>query len=313
MSEVTKVSCDTQGLAIDAIKSLLGLSEADVQHLVVRSMSGGISNNNFLITLKNNAQWVVKLSKGYLSHGLQKEAQAYKLLANTSQGLDARFEEKSLVGHSGALLLQHVSGQTLNQWQQVPLSALTKALKSVHGVMAGTAGSLLHPRDVKLNPALTLEKSWRYFSRSNALQDKQLLNIKARIAAILSQHQKHFAVISPFSMVHGDVHPNNLILNSDNTLQLIDWERAHFGDPAFDLVAINWHASKSIIDKKVQERLINCYSNNPTTQAELQLRANCWGLFRLLTDYLFLSQHQLLPHKREQFFAEITEHINGFC
>lgn len=75
-------------------------------------------------------------------------------------------------------------------------------------------------------------------------------------------------------MVHGDVHPNNLIFSSDNTLQLIDWERAHFGDPAFDLVAINWHASKSIVDKKVQEQLINHYSNNPATQAELQLRAN---------------------------------------
>ena len=208
-------------------------------------------------------------------------------------------------------MLQHVSGQTLNQWQQVPLSALTKALKSVHGVMAGTAGSLLHPRDVKLNPALTLEKSWRYFSRSMRYKTSSFSISKLALPPYC-RNIKSILLLSHHFHCYGDVHPNNLILNSDNTLQLIDWERAHFGDPAFDLVAINWHAS-NIIDKKVQERLINCYSNNPTTQAELQLRANCWGLFRLLTDYLFLSQHQLLPHKREQFFVEITEHINGFC
>ena len=39
----------------------------------------------------------------------------------------------------------------------------------------------------------------------------------------------------PFSLLHGDLHPGNIIVGSDGSLDFIDWELAMMGDPLHDL------------------------------------------------------------------------------
>ncbi|WP_084718785.1 aminoglycoside phosphotransferase family protein [Streptacidiphilus carbonis] len=39
----------------------------------------------------------------------------------------------------------------------------------------------------------------------------------------------------PFTLLHTDIHRNNLVLGPNERLQVIDWEHASFGDPVYDL------------------------------------------------------------------------------
>ncbi|TDU04554.1 HAD superfamily hydrolase (TIGR01509 family)/HAD superfamily hydrolase (TIGR01549 family) [Streptomyces sp. 846.5] len=39
----------------------------------------------------------------------------------------------------------------------------------------------------------------------------------------------------PFSLLHGDLHPGNIIVGADGSLDVIDWELAMMGDPLHDL------------------------------------------------------------------------------
>jgi aminoglycoside phosphotransferase (APT) family kinase protein len=40
---------------------------------------------------------------------------------------------------------------------------------------------------------------------------------------------------APLSLVHGDFNPNNVMVDSDGTYLMVDWELAHVGDPREDL------------------------------------------------------------------------------
>lgn len=66
---------------------------------------------------------------------------------------------------------------------------------------------------------------------------RQQDNFSETIAGIQAEWQ-------PRSLIHGDIKPNNFLINRDSTngqpydLRLIDWEIADLGDPAWDVAAI---------------------------------------------------------------------------
>ena len=56
-----------------------------------------------------------------------------------------------------------------------------------------------------------------------------------------------------YSLIHGEYHPGHTLLTSENTLKVIDWESAEFGDPAFD-VGYAYHMVKLMYAEKNTRR-----------------------------------------------------------
>ncbi|KNC65322.1 hypothetical protein AC626_23855 [Pseudoalteromonas rubra] len=126
-------------------------------------------------------------------------------------------------------------------------------------------------------------------------------DIFGKLSTILQNCQSLFNTLSTFTLNHGDFHPGNLIATPRQQLVPIDWERAHFGDPAFDLALINWHGQDPIVNPALQARAIALYTQCPAEQVALQKRVICWSLVRLFNDYLYLTSNGLKVDKLAHF------------
>lgn len=61
----------------------------------------------------------------------------------------------------------------------------------------------------------------------------------------------------PFSLLHGDLHPGNIVVGQDGSLDVIDWELAMMGDPLHDLAI---HLERSCYPSlREEERLIRAW------------------------------------------------------
>lgn len=71
-----------------------------------------------------------------------------------------------------------------------------------------------------------------------------------------------------YSLVHGEYHPGHALLTDDNKLEVIDWESAQIGDPAFDvgyayhLVRLMYGEKNSNLGEKLAEEFVSEYSKN---------------------------------------------------
>jgi hypothetical protein len=71
-----------------------------------------------------------------------------------------------------------------------------------------------------------------------------------------------------YCLVHGEYHPGHTLLTNDNRLEVIDWESAQIGDPAFDvgyayhLVRLMYGGKDSNSREKVADEFVSEYSKN---------------------------------------------------
>ncbi len=71
-----------------------------------------------------------------------------------------------------------------------------------------------------------------------------------------------------YCLVHGEYHPGHTLLTDDNRLEVIDWEGAQIGDPAFDvgyayhLVKLMYNEENSNSGEKIAEDFVSEYSRN---------------------------------------------------
>jgi aminoglycoside 3'-phosphotransferase-2 len=56
------------------------------------------------------------------------------------------------------------------------------------------------------------------------------------------------------TLIHGDFHTNNVLVNYNNVIGIIDWPRAAFGDPRFDIALAIRH-KQDVFDQKGDKEL----------------------------------------------------------
>lgn len=71
----------------------------------------------------------------------------------------------------------------------------------------------------------------------------------------------------PRTFVHGDVKPDNVMVEPTGTVQLIDWGDAGFGDPAHDFPSLPMHSIELVLRGYRTER-----SDDPTLEARIVQR-----------------------------------------
>ena len=55
---------------------------------------------------------------------------------------------------------------------------------------------------------------------------------------IIDWMQKHSPPSKQYTFLHGDYHPDNILVSEWRIAAIVDWEDAHIGDPAFDVCVI---------------------------------------------------------------------------
>lgn len=273
-----------------------------------RPLQGGLTHDNTLLICADGSQWVCKRSLGRHQSGLTTEANTYLLLANTHFALPTKLIHSE--NASQMLLRPYIEGTTTTSWAQLSIEQAILLLKAIHQITATRHGKVSSPTSLTLNPANQLKVSWRYF-RSRTSQRAKMTDIFGKLSTILQNCQSLFNTLSTFTLNHGDFHPGNLIATPRQQLVPIDWERAHFGDPAFDLALINWHGQDPIVNPALQARAIALYTQCPAEQVALQKRVICWSLVRLFNDYLYLTSNGLKVDKLAHFEETTTMLLNA--
>ncbi|WP_046006803.1 phosphotransferase family protein [Pseudoalteromonas rubra] len=287
------------------VNALPPLHRKPTQH---RPLSGGLTHSNTLLTRDDGSLWVCKRSLGRNHAGLETEAYVYTLLKPTrfAQPVELHQSENG----QQTLLRPYIEGTSMADWAALNLEQVIGLLKQIHQISAPRHGKISAPTSLILNPANHLTAVWRYF-RSRLTERAKLSEFYHSLYPVLQAHQPGFDQLSTFTLNHGDLHPGNLILTPAQQLIPIDWERAHFGDPAFDLALLNWHGDGPIADQALQTRAIALYSENPAEQTRLKKRVACWSLLRLFNDYLYLTHNKLRVEKLTRFESELTQRLNG--
>ncbi|WP_125719090.1 phosphotransferase family protein [Pseudoalteromonas rubra] len=288
-----------------SVNALPPLHRKPTQH---RPLSGGLTHNTTLLTRDDGSLWVCKRSLSRNQSGLETEAYAYTLLTSTrfAQPVELHQSENG----QQTLLRPYIEGTNMADWTALNLEQVIRLLKQIHQISAPRHGKVSAPTGLTLNPANHLTAVWRYF-RSRTTERAKLSKLYHSLHPVLQAHQPCFEKLSIFTLNHGDFHPGNLILTPVQQLTPIDWERGHFGDPAFDLALLNWHGNGPIVDQAIQTRAIALYSENPAEQTRLKKRVTCWSLLRLFNDYLYLTHNKLKVEKLARFESEFTQHLNG--
>jgi aminoglycoside phosphotransferase (APT) family kinase protein len=145
-------------------------------------------------------------------------------------------------GHSVYSLLTWCEGQDA----EVILPCLTETEQYMHGIRSGEILRLIHSI-----PAPKEAEEWSSrFNRkaSNKIEKYKACGIKFngddKIIEFINNN-RYLLDGRPQCYQHGDYHVGNMIISTDNTLSIIDFNRPDFGDPWEEFNRIVWSATVS--------------------------------------------------------------------
>jgi aminoglycoside phosphotransferase (APT) family kinase protein len=162
------------------------------------------------------------------------------------------------------------------QW--VPGTAAAVGGPAARGAAAeGLAGFLLSlhlpaANGVPVNPFRGVPLADRHSVVVERLRDRGRYPQAAELSAVWEQACAATPWSGPAVMLHGDLHPGNILLADDGSLTgVIDFGDVGGGDPAVDL-AVGW----LMFDAGARRRFMDAFG--PAVEAETWMRARGWAL-----------------------------------
>lgn len=110
-------------------------------------------------------------------------------------------------------------------------------LATIHNATSRNSGVRARFLDVELFVQLRIEPYWRKVAERHP-------DLAADIAAEIDRN-----LSTKLALVHGDYSPKNILVSRDR-IYLIDFECAHFGDPAFDIAFVTNHLMLKAVKNK---------------------------------------------------------------
>ncbi|MBV8174201.1 MAG: phosphotransferase [Verrucomicrobia bacterium] len=209
------------------------------EELIVRKLSGGVSNKTVWLKRSNGQAWVIKqsLPKLRVRSDWFSDPARINIEANGLRFLPRVAPRGSITplvfqDPSQHLLAMEAVPEPHQNWKQRLLCA--KIESELFSLFAELLGSI-HRESFRLRhelwPIFAEKKFFQtlrlepYYEYSAAIAPEAGAFLKELIAWTLSQSE---------TLVHGDFSPKNILVH-DGRLILLDHEVLHFGDPAFDI------------------------------------------------------------------------------
>jgi thiamine kinase-like enzyme len=258
---------------VDAMQRVPELAGRD---LTLTALSGGITNRNFLVTIRGERdRYVIRLA-GNDTHllGISREVEYAATVAAAGVGVGP--EVAAFIRPEGYLVTRFIEGEA------VPL-------KAIHDdtMLARVADSLRRIHDGPAIPGLFVPFRLGEAYRALAVERGVTIPPEYELAASIVRRVELALLSSPLAMrpCHNDLLNANFI-DDGSRIRIVDWEYAGMGDPFFDLgnFSIN-HELTSDEDAALLEGYEG--SARPERLARLQLmrvvsdfREAMWGVLQ---------------------------------
>ena len=226
---------------------------------VIRSLTGGLTNRNYLVVADRQHLVLRKNSAISVALDLNRSAETDALCHADKAGLCAPVIYSD-PGHQ-YLVTRYIEGQQWSCAGQSELGRLAQLLRRIHALPAIEA---------RLDIETKVANYWRSideaadFYRELCLLDR---NIRPHIASAHSMSDGA-------CLCHNDLLPANLVAAVDGNLYAIDWEYAATGDPFYELAVI---VEEYGLERRQRDWLLSNYLNRVVEEAERQ-RLEHWQL-----------------------------------
>ena len=243
----------------------------------MQRLSAGLVHESYRVT-RDGHEYSLRLpiaDAGAIALDRAWEAQLLELAAQARLAPTVRYQDAA----RGILLSDWLAGQTWDAGQvesHAGLARIALLLRAVHALPIPLPAHAMSPVD------------WvRHYDSSSAVAAPK----HRSMAADRLQQWAALPAAAPV-VCHGDLHALNLVQSGDS-LRLLDWEYAHVSEAFWDLAG--WCANGDL-DDGARRRLLECYLARPATaQQWRRLELSSW-----LYDYICLQWSALyLSHGRQ--------------
>jgi thiamine kinase-like enzyme len=260
----------------ELVGALQRIPELAGRDLVLTTLSGGITNRNFLITVSGATERFVIRLAGNDTHllGISREVEYAATVAAAGVGVGP--EVTSFIRPEGYLVTRFIEGSAVS-------------LDAIHNeaMLVRVADSLRRVHDGPPIPGLFVPFRLCEAYRALAVEGGVVIPPEYELAASITRRIELALLTSPVAIrpCHNDLLNANFI-DDGARIRIVDWEYAGMGDPFFDLgnVSINHELTPD-----EDEALLAAYEGaaRPERLARLQLmrivsdfREAMWGVLQ---------------------------------
>ncbi len=233
---------------------------------VVKQLTGGLTNQSFLITAGKNLLVLRKSSAISEALDLNRGGEAAALYHADKAGLcapavycDPRHQY---------LVTRYIKGEPWSKDKDGALKQLAQLVRSIHALPA---------IDARLDIDDKVASYWRSID--------ERADFYKKLRTLEHEVQQHIAIAKSLNngvyLCHNDLLATNLIAADNGNLYAIDWEYAAMGDPFYELAVI---VEEYGLEKQEQQSLLSEYLNRPISETDWQ-RLDHW---RVIYRYLSL-------------------------
>ncbi len=205
----------------------------------INKVDGGITNQNFKITLNNNKKYFVRICKEIPEHLIKRENEINASIAASEIGVSPNV----IYSNNELIVFNFIEGKTLSENDiHKNLLEVVKLLKKVHKNI---------PK--KITGASQIFWVFHVIRHYKNFLEKNNSKYKKMLKDLILKSEKIEKNSAPFDIVysHNDLLAANFI-KKNKKLFLVDWEYAGYNTPLFDLGGLSSNNNFS----KQQERLL---------------------------------------------------------
>ena len=261
----------------------------------IDKIDGGITNQNFRVSLNNNKIFFVRICKDIPEHLIKRENE---IIASTAAS-EIRVSPKVIYSNTELIVFNFIEGKTLNENDiQANLLDIVNLLKKVHKNI---------PKKIK-GPSqifwvFHVIRHYKNFLENNNSKYKKILE------DLIFKSEKLEKSSSPFDIVysHNDLLAANFI-KKNKKLFLVDWEYAGYNTPLFDLGGLS---SNNNFSKKQENIMLENYFEKKISNS-LMHKYYCIKTASLLRETMWSMVAEIISKIDFDYKSYTTQNMENF-
>ena len=236
----------------------------------IDKIDGGITNQNFKVSLINNKSYFVRICNEIPEHLIKRENE----INASNAASEIEVSPKLVYSNNKLIVFDFVQGKTLNERDvQENIIELVKLLKKVHTEI---------PKKLKgvsqIFWVFHVARHYNNFLNNNGSKYKKILK------DLLIKAEEIEKQSAPFDIVYGhnDLLAANFI-KKNNKFILVDWEYAGYNTPLFDLGGLS---SNNNFNTKQEKLMLENYFENKISNTLIH-KFNCIKAASLLRETMW--------------------------